>query len=315
MQNLFMQRGVNIAAVLSIALFLSSANASADQSDAEKAVETFNGAMLSIFHRGQDALSADTRPIMVIARDVTVISKDGEATYPRNAPQYQHLKSTTHVLLGIIGAVTPWPDDEAGEERWKHEFSSISAEIDALLAAIDGLEISQDSLASQRTMLETARTFAKQSLAQDAVTREAVAKVINDTRPIWVENMREAARAELTALHAAVSEARAAMDEDDWSKMYIVHHGGSSVEDVNVVLLYLQRVMPEKVAAGQVMFAENAHGTDALAKHVGYVVMQRNVGAWAFGDPARMEVDLLGYEAGSILDEMIQASPPQAAAE
>ncbi len=310
MQTFWMRRSCNFAAVLGLVLLFSPATLAADQSDADKAVDTFNHAMLSIFHRGQGALSEDTRPIMVIARDVIVISKDGKATYPRSAPRYQQLKSTTHVLLGIIGAVTPWPDDDAGNDRWKREFSTISAEIDALLAAIDGLGLSQDSLASQKEMLEKARAFTEQALAQGELTREAVSKIINDTRPIWVENMRETARAELTALHSAVSSARAAMDEEDWAKMYIVHHGGSSVEDVNVVLLYLQRVMPEKVAAGQVMFAENAHGTDALANHVGYVIMQRNVGAWAFGDPARMEVDLLGYEAGSILDEMIEAPSP-----
>ena len=213
--------------------------------------------------------------------------------------------------MGIIGAVTPWPDDEAENERWKHEFSSIATEIDTLLAAIDDLGLSKELLANQRDMLEKTHEFIKHALDQNEVTREAVSKIINDTRPVWVDNMRQAARAELTALHKAVSDARAAMDAEDWAKMYVVHHGGSSVKDVNVVLLYLQRVMPEKVAAGQVMFAENAHGTDALVKYVGYVMMQRHVGAWAFGDPARMEVDLLGYEAGSVLDEMIPAPPPK----
>ncbi|TMV04949.1 hypothetical protein FGK63_17895 [Ruegeria sediminis] len=315
MQNSLTRRSVKAAAAFGIAMLLSSTDAPADQSDAENAVDTFDKAMLSIFRRSQDQLTAETRPIMVIARDVTVISDEGEATYPRNAPRYQQLKSTSHVLLGIIGAVTPWPEGEAGKQRWRRDFSSIATEIDALLAAIDGLGLSEEALASQRKMLGTARSFTENALNQDELTREAVSKVINDMRPAWVENMREAARAELTALHAAVSQARAAMDEADWARMYVVHHGGSSVKNVNVVLLYLQRVMPEKVAAGQVLFAENAHGKDALARHAGYVRMQRHVGAWAFGDPGRMEVDLLGYEAGAILDEMIPATPPVAAAE
>ena len=74
--------------------------------------------------------------------------------------------------------------------------------------------------------------------------------------------------------------------------------------------MYLERVMPEKVAAGQVLYAEGTHGTDAMINHVGYARMQRLVGAWAFGDPGRMEVDLLGYEAGSVLDELIEVTPP-----
>ncbi|WP_420584215.1 hypothetical protein [Ruegeria sp.] len=290
------------AAMFSISAF-------ADQKPSDDPVHAFDHAMLSIFHRGQDALTAQTRPVMIIARDVTVMTRNGEATYPRDAPAYQHLKSTSHVILGIIGAVTPWPD--ADDERWKEEFSSIVKEIDTFLAVIDGLAIAEDDVASQRKMLEIARSFAQDALDQGQITREVVSKAINDMRPIWAENMEKSARAELNALHSAVSDARAAMSDDEWAKMYVVHHGGSSVKDVNVVLLYLQRVMPEKVAAGQILFAENAHGNDALAGYAGYVRMQRHVGAWAFGDPERMRVDLLGYEAGAILDEMIPAPPPK----
>ncbi len=294
-----------------VAAIVFTASAIADQSATDDPVHAFDHAMLSIFHRGQDALTAETRPVMIIARDVTVMTEDGEASYPRDAPTYQHLKSTSHVVLGLIGAVTPWPDENTDDERWKAEFSIIINEIDVFLATLGGLGMTEGDLASQRKMLETARAFAQGALDKDQITREAVSQVINDMRPIWAANMEKSARAELNALHSAVSDARAAISEEEWTKMYVVHHGGSSVKDVNVVLLYLQRVMPEKVAAGQVLFAENAHGNDALAGYAGYVRMQRHVGAWVFGDPERMRVDLLGYEAGSILDEMIPAPPPK----
>ncbi len=312
MQNIWSRRSAVVAVVFGTALSLMT-SAFADQKAADDPVHAFDHAMLSIFHRGQDALTKETRPVMIIARDVTVMTKDGESSYPRDAPAYQHLKSTSHVVLGLIGAVTPWPDEDTDDARWKAEFASIIKEIDTFLAAFDELNIAEDDAASQRHMLEMARDFAHAALDQDQITREAVSQAINDMRPIWAENMEKSARAELNALHSAVSDARAAMSEDEWEKMYVVHHGGSSVKDVNVVLLYLQRVMPEKVAAGQVLFAENAHRNDALAGYAGYVRMQRHVGAWAFGDPGRMRVDLLGYEAGAILDEMIPAPPPKPA--
>lgn len=286
----------------------------ADPSAIDKAVETFNTAMLSIFHRGQDTLSAQTLPIMVIARNVTVITADGQKTYPRDAPQYQNLKSASHVVLGIIGAVTPWPEGDAGKTRWQRDFTTMSTQIDTFLAAIDASGGSDQGLDGQRQMLQMARDFTTKALHDGTLTRAAVSQVINDMRPVWAKNMRAAARAELGSLHQAVTAARADITDEQWAKMYVVHHGGSSVKDVNVVQLYLQRVAPEKTAAGQVLFAEGIHGTDDMAKHAGYVRMQRLVGAWAFGDPMRMEVDLLGYEAGAALDEMIPAPPPNAIA-
>lgn len=301
------------AGALSISVAMLPTVAATDQAGPDEAVDSFNKAMLSIFHRGQDRLTAKTRPVMVIARDVTVIAEDGNATYPRDAPQYANLKSTSHVILAIIGAVTPWPEDDEAKARSMTDLKSVSDEIDTFLSVIDSVDMPADLLADQRKMLQMAKEFAENALEEGLVNRDSVSDVINKMRPIWAQNMREAARAELEALHKAVSAARASMDEESWDRVYIVHHGGMNVKSVNVVQLYLERVMPEKLAAGQLLFAENKHGIDAMAEEAGYTRMQRIVGAWAFGDPARMEVDLLGYEAGSVLDEMIPAPPPDLA--
>ncbi len=303
-------RLIPLSAVLCLGVLAAPSGAQADQSKAMDAIGAFDKAMLAIFHRGQDALTAETRPVMVIARDVTVMSDKGQISFARGAPNYLIFKSTSHVLLGIIGAVTPWPEMSSENPRWKQEFSAITQEIDTLLAVIDGLDLSKEEIARQRHMLETAQSFATEAVKRGTLTRQDVTDAINDMRPIWAANMREAARAELLALHKAVSDAQAAVSKEVWDEMYVVHHGGSNVTGINVVELYLERVMPQKVAAGQVMFAENAHGNKAMADYVGYERMQRHVGAWAFGDPGRMEVDLLGYEAGSLLDEMIPSPTP-----
>lgn len=310
MTKTLMKSCANAIAILGVLILSTSPQAANEEASAEKAAQTFDHAMLSIFHRSQKELTANTRPIMIIARDVTVVSKDGEVSYPRNALQYNALKSVSHVLLGIIGAVTPWPEGDAGQKRWMADFAKIKSEIDTFLASIDGLGLEKESLADQRAMLEKARAFVEDALNQGRLTPEAVAHAINDMRPMWAKNMRRAAHAELTTLHAAVSDARAAMEEKDWADMYVVAHGRTDVRKINVVLNYLQRVMPEKFAAGQVLFAENTSGKEEIIKYVGYIKMQRHVGAWAFGNPGRMEVDLLGYEAGSVLDELIEVAPP-----
>lgn len=309
MKLFLVHRLMQVSAFLFITVF-ATPSVHADQSEAMGAIDSFDKAMLSIFRRGQDALTSQTRPVMVIARDVTILSENGQMSFPRGAPDYLIFKSTSHVLLGIIGAVTPWPEGNAKGARWKEDFAAISQEIDKLLASIDGLNLPKEEIARQKQMLSAARDFTQQAVKRGTLTRQEVSNAINDMRPIWATNMREAARAELATLHKAVSDARAAISQEDWDEMYVVHHGGSNVTGINVVELYLERVMPEKVAAGQVMFAENAHGNEAMADFVGYEKMQRHVGAWAFGDPRRLEVDLLRYEAGSLLDEMIPSRPP-----
>ncbi|MEM8702145.1 MAG: hypothetical protein AAGF82_10000 [Pseudomonadota bacterium] len=280
---------------------------------AETALRNFDRAMLSILRRSQADLTARTRPVMLIARDVTVVTKDGENTYPRDGRGYNELKTVSHVLLGIIGAVTPWPRDDAGKARMKTEFAVIQTEIGRFLTTIDDLDLPAETIARQRDMLGIAETFVNRALSGKELLRADVSAAINKMRPVWAANMRDAARTELEALHRAVTAARDDLSADEWDRIYVVSHGGPDVRAVNVVRLYLQRVMPGKMDAGQVLFAVDTHGKDKMIDYAGYVRMQRIVGAWAFGDPKRMEVDLLGYEAGAILDEIIPASAPERA--
>lgn len=300
-----------LAAIL---LFSAVPNAhSADGDKTEDALHNFDRAMLSILRRSQAELTARTRPVMLIARDVTVVSEGGEKSYPRDGRGYNELKTVSHVLLGIIGAVTPWPQDDAGTARMKTEFAVIRTEISTFLSAIDDLDLPAETIARQREMLGMAGTFLDDALSGEELTRAEVSKAINTMRPVWAANMRDAARTELEALHRAVTAARTDLSADDWDRLYVVSHGGPDVRAVNVVRLYLQRVMPAKMDAGQVLFAVDTHGKDKMIDYAGYVRMQRIVGAWAFGDPKRMEVDLLGYEAGAILDEIIPAPAPDKA--
>jgi|GEM_PF-4819871 len=312
MGNFDMLRAAFVCAFLAVSppVAAASGEVSSDRSKAEAAMQDFNHAMLSILRRGQTELTAKTRPVMIIARNVTVVSENGEKSYPRDGPGYNELKSVSHVLLGIIGAVTPWPDDEAATTRMTKDFTTIRSEIDSFLAVIDGLDLPKETLAKQRDMLTMAGAFIDRAMKDEDLTRAEVTQAINDMRPVWAANMRDAARTELDSLHRAVSAARKDLDADAWARTYVVSHGGPNVRAVNVVQLYLQRVMPDKVAAGQVLFAVDTHGKDKMIDYAGYTRMQRIVGAWAFGDPKRMEVDLLGYEAGAILDEMIPALPP-----
>ncbi|WP_170560122.1 hypothetical protein [Ruegeria atlantica] len=278
--------------------------------NALKASDTFDKAMLDIYYRGREALTDETRPIMIIARDVTVVTEHGQKVYPRVGPAYDQFKSVAHVLLGIIGSVTPWPEGDAGKIRWMSDFSKIQTEIESFLTAIDGIGLSPEELADQVAMLEKANAFVTEALSKETLTPQMVADAINDIRPYWSKNMTRAAQVELNALHNAVTAARAGIDAADWDQTYIITHGPNFVGNTGVVLQYLQRVMPEKFDSRQVLFAENISGLDHLVKYVGHMRMQWQVGAWAFGDPMRMDVDLLGYEVGSLLDGMIMVDPP-----
>ena len=133
-------RLIQVSAILCLTAF-ATPSVQADQSNAMDAIESFDKAMLSVFRRGQDALTSQTRPVMVIARDVTILSENGQVSFPRGAPNYLIFKSTSHVLLGIIGAVTPWPEEDDADARWKKDFAAIAQEIDTLLPSLERLDV------------------------------------------------------------------------------------------------------------------------------------------------------------------------------
>jgi hypothetical protein len=307
----YIKRAALIVAVLAMLPVAATAHAAGVPSDAApSATNDFDKAMLTIYLRGQRDLTDGTRPLLIAGGGLTLVTAEETKTYHYTPQLYDDLKSISHIVLGVIGAVTPWPTGHDGEARWRREFGDIKAAIEALVPSLSALGLTAAQLARAKSILSKGDAFVSNALDTGALSPEEVAAFLNSVRAEWLANARDAEYAHLSGLHETVTKLRDEMSPEDWARTIVLVRGSSVVRGNNGALGYFARVMPDQFAARRVMFGENVHGLDDSVKHVGEIMMQRHVGAWVFSDPDRMEIDLLGFEAGSILDEILPGSPP-----
>ncbi len=282
-------------------------------SDAQDEVQRFNTAMQDVYHRGQNRLLATTRPLVVIDSDnVTLIETDRTAIFPYIPTVYTDLKAVSHLLIAVIGAVTPWPDSAQERSRMLQDFRAIGASIDRLEARLTDLDLSPEQAQRQQALLRRAEDLFDQAFAAGSVTRESVSAFLNDTRGAWLRNIDDAERAKLIGLNAVFERLRVRLSQDDLDRMIVVVEGTSVQKANNVVLQYLIRAFQDAHQSGRILWAENISDTDGAVAHIGDILMQEQVGQWAFGYPDRMREDLLGFAAGTILDEILPGAPPDA---
>jgi hypothetical protein len=308
----WIKRAVLISAVLALLPLAATVRAADGPGDAARSpTDAFDEAMRAIYHRGQRDLTDGTRPLLIVGGDLSLVTAETTKSYPFTPQIYDELKSISHIVLGVIGAVTPWPSGPDGEVRWRQEFGDIKAAIEALDASLPELGLTADQRARAKSILSKGDAFVSNALDTGALSPDDVAAFLNSVRADWLANARDAEHAKLTSLHETVRKLRDEMSAEDWARTIVLVRGSSVVRKNNGTLDYFARVMPDQFASRHVMFGENIHSLDDSVRHVGDVMMQRQVGAWVFSDPDRMEIDLLGYEAGSVLDEILPGAPPR----
>ena len=296
-------------AILPVAVTLRAANEPGHA--ARSATDAFDHAMRAIYHRGQRDLTDGTRPLLIHGGGLTLVTTEGSKHYDYTPRLYNQLKSISHIVLGVIGAVTPWPSGPDGEARWRGEFADIKVAIGTLDGSLAELGLTADQLARAKSILSKGDEFVSNALDTGRLNPDDVAQFLNSVRADWLKNVRDAEYAKLTGLHETVSKLRDEMSAEDWARTIVLVRGSSVVRKNDGTLDYFARVMPDQFASRRVMFGENIHSIEDSVRHIGDVMMQRQVGAWVFGDPARMEMDLLGYEAGSVLDAILPGAPPR----
>ena len=276
------------------------------------AASAFDQVMLDLYQAGQDRLLAETRPLLVVDdNNLTLITDNGRKVVRYIPDLYEDLKSLSHVILGVLGAVTPWPKDDAAMDRLIKDFEAIKTAMETVEPRISQMNLDPTQIAEMKQVLTAARSLVDTTLSKRDLTPEAVADFVNSTRIAWLAAARVAEDAKLRNLHKAVTELQQTVPEGAWRDHLVVAvEGASFVKVNNVVIQYFQRVMPDAFAMGRVIYAENIDSTDTAVDHVGDVLMQERIGQWTFSAPDRMRENFLGYDAGTILDEILPGSPP-----
>lgn len=291
--------------VLSVAVPAAAARAD-DTAGAE--LGRFNQAMRDIYADSRARLLAETRPIIVVGFDELTLMRDsGSESAPYTPALYHKLKSVSHVVLGMIGAVTPWPRPGDNATRWRDSFATIRERSAALAARLEGLDLDAETTARQARILDATTRYIDGALARGTPDRDAFAAYLAAIKPDWLANAGDAARAQLEAMHAVVSRWRETLSPAAWERLRVVVLGPRMPRAGNLQTAYFARLLGDDAVGTRIIYAENVFTSEPALDLMGVIVMDRHLSGLVFGDRMRMDRDLLGNAAATILDALIPA--------
>jgi len=256
----------------------------------------------SFYSLGRSATLAKMGPVIVVEMDKLVLLRDGHRTEATVIPPvYHQLKAVSHVPLALYVALAPFGEGPIDEVRLA-SLQDFQGQLAFVALSLEGTAFTAEQAARSRSLLKRCGDYLDGVVAErkhDAAKLRALAKAAG---PVVLANADDAARAQIDAYHVQVSAWRAAMPDEEWGRLRVLVLGPQMPRKHNVAAQYFAKLLGEPGESRRLVYAEElggeAQGLNLLATHQ----LDGELSEAFFGDPHRMESDLLGNAASAYLD-------------
>jgi hypothetical protein len=269
---------------------------------APDAFESADLAFRDLYSRGRAATLARLGPVIVVEGDNLVLLRDGKRTEVSViSPLYHRLKSVSHVPLALYVALAPFGDAPLDDERLTR-LRSFRARIEGVTMSLDRSGFSPEQVTRSRTLLDRCTAFLDGVLADGRYKADDLKALTRIAAPIVLANVDDAARSQIDAYQAQVSAWRRELPQGEWARLRVLILGQAMPRRRNTAVQYFAKILGEPGESRRLVYAEELsgeqQGLNLLATHQ----LDGELSEAFFGDPNRMEIDLLGNAASVYLD-------------
>lgn len=268
------------------------------------ALTALNNVFRASYAEAKVRILATSGPTIIVSGDNFSLLHDGSRVEANTAVlSYDPVKSISHIPLAIY--VTLTPGGGAIEDASLKTLATLRELIPPAEASLDTVALSGATLARQKKIVAASLAFLDGVAASRRFERDHLLAFTQAMAPLVMENAREAARAQLDAIHALVSAWRHDLNPREWSQLQVVITGPHMPRQNLTVTQYFLRLLHETAEGGRVVYAEalwdEPKALDLLAAHM----LDGSVGEAFFGEPLRMHRDLMGDAAGRYIPTLL----------
>lgn len=266
------------------------------------------------FHRTYDALRQDAAhraPTLVLFGGQFIFSDSGQRDeYPASAPASRLLKASAHAPLGVYTLLLPLLQDRASAElpasitaRLTRSRSTLERAEQELAAHGEREGLSAQACRDSLEVLRLTRELVELTLARQRVETSRLAELASTLGPQLLQLTEHATELELAALHAATEAALQNMTLAQRANFEVVVAGAHQARDRSLPLQYFRKRFGEGPGEERrVAFAESVSGPAEARELVGTRRLDRKIAAAFFGNPERLQRDVLGDAAEHLLE-------------
>ncbi len=291
-----------------LAVLVSTAGASAQTAPAgpvpPPALTALNNAFRAAYADAKSRVLAASGPVLIVSGDSFSLLRAGSRLEANTGtPIYDPVKTIAHVPLAIY--VTLTPGDGALDDSRLKTLASLRELIPPAEASLDSLKLSAATLSRQKQIVKTSLAFLDDVAGKRAFTRAALLAFTRAMAPPVLQNVNEATRAQLDAVHAQVSAWRRELSPQEWSQLHVLIVGPHMPRQDLVVTQYFLRLLHEPAEGRRVVYAESLWEEPKALDLLGTHLLDGGIGDAFFGDYMRMHRDLLGDAAREYLPRLL----------
>jgi hypothetical protein len=282
-------------------------NAPAHQNQTDPLV-TLNNAFRGEYSRAKTEALSKLGPLIIVEGAKAVLVRNGKRTESEiQLPMYQALKAVAHIPFAVFlmfdqSDFRPFTDQRIAELR---DYRKLI--VDAR-SSLGDRGFSETHLQRQQKIIDDSLLFLDAAIEKRQVQKTELDKFARQMAPVLLENVDEAAKVELDALHWHVSEWRHQMTPDEWKALHVVVMVAHMPRDEELTVQYFQRLFDDPIEGHRIICAEGLweepRALELLATHL----IDGAAGVAFFGDYMRMHRDLLADAARAYIQNTLLKS-------
>ena len=261
------------------------------------------------FHTAYDGARDEAKldaPVFVVHADALFVFRDGQRREIALTPRIFHvIKSAAHAPVAIFaalhrngnghGGTLGMPADDRIEKLREH--------VDAALASLDGEhEAGRETVVAIRGVLDASLAFLDRVLGSAPPTSAELDAFARATGPHLLELTKLATRVQLTALHEVVETALSELDPKMRAGLQVVVTGDHQARVRSLGMQYFRKRFREPDGVEErVTYAEGVDDVDEALALVGTRRLDTAIAKAFFGDPRRLQRDVLGDAVHALL--------------
>jgi hypothetical protein len=255
-----------------------------------------------VFHESYDRAcgQAEDCPIFVVLADRLVVFRGKERRdRPLAVSAYHAIKTAAHVPIAVF-AIASRRVDQPLDAATKTALGSLRG---AGRPSSEGVE--EAAARDMALAIDRANAYVDGLLAEEAVPSPGLRAFASSAGPILLRLTEHATRVQLASLDAAVETELASMRPDERFHLQAVVTGDHQARVRSLAMQYFQKRFGEKPGEeNRVTYAEGVTDAEEAMALVGKRRFDRAIATAFFGDATRLQRDVLGDAAASLLGDL-----------
>jgi hypothetical protein len=274
-------------------------------------LEVLNAYFRESYSLRRETVRSAANPVIVEGMGAMTLYYNGRTNRVDETPQmYEALKTVAHAPFGIYlrvvadakGPESPLPaSTKKGLAVYRKLISSVEASL-----ADDGF--SEEQLRRQRSILAKCKAFIDLGLETGVISAPGLASFARDLGPLMLENVAEAARAQIDQMRAQTLKWRSEMPAEDWARLVVVVRGRQTPRRMNIGTQFFAKLLGEPahnlgypLESRRLVYAESLATGDDGRTLLATTLVDGDASEAFFGERWRLSRDILADAAEEYL--------------